>query len=135
MAVIYRGSVLYTDTTVPNTVVIYPHILNQEKVGTPVNYHGIFLILASGFIFKKLNHKSFEVDVHNWSIGWCFHFPGTEVGQNANGKAALNVTKKCHFLASFSGRSNSTTDLKPSVHSRKDLRRGRVKLFEINCSK
>jgi hypothetical protein len=41
---------LATDKTIPITVAIYCHILTIEKVGSTLNYLGIILILASGFI-------------------------------------------------------------------------------------
>ncbi len=36
------------DKTVPNTAVIYRHILTLDEEGTAVNYHGIFITLATG---------------------------------------------------------------------------------------
>jgi hypothetical protein len=40
------------DKTVPNTAVIYCHILTLEKEGTTVNFRGIFMTLASGGLPK-----------------------------------------------------------------------------------
>jgi hypothetical protein len=44
----YCFTTLAADKTVPNTTVIYCHILTLEEEGTAVNYHGIFITLATG---------------------------------------------------------------------------------------
>jgi hypothetical protein len=38
---------------VSNTMVIYHGILNLEKVGTVVDYHGIFITLGKNFNLRK----------------------------------------------------------------------------------
>jgi hypothetical protein len=40
--------------TIPNTAVIYCHILTQEKEVTMVIYHSIFITLAPGALLKIL---------------------------------------------------------------------------------
>jgi hypothetical protein len=52
----YHGVVLYhwpPDEIIPNIAVIHCLILNSEKEGTAVNYHGIFITLASDEIMPN----------------------------------------------------------------------------------
>jgi hypothetical protein len=48
MTVNYRGKMFYNMVANLNTAVICNITLTLENVGTTVNYHGIFITLASG---------------------------------------------------------------------------------------
>ncbi len=84
---------------VSNTMVIYHGILNLEKVGTAVNYHGIFTTLGKNFNPRKRRYHD--------KLPWYFYNIGPRQNLTSFKRLYPAIFKKgfieSTFLAGFAG--------------------------------